>query len=232
MRLAIVGHGRMGQAVEAAARLRGHVVTVVVTGADNQDGQALSAERLKGVEVALEFTRPDAVVANLEGLIRAGIPTVTGTTGWLDRLPKVRQLVDAQGGTVLYAPNFSVGVQLFLRSAGDLARRLTDRPEFRASIVEEHHAGKRDAPSGTALRLQEGVRMADPAREFPITSIRSGNVPGTHTLLYDSASEAIQMVHVARGREAFAEGALAAAEWLPGHHGLFSFEEMLFGREE
>lgn len=232
MRLAIVGHGRMGQAVEAAARLRGHVVTVVVTGADNQDGQALRAERLKGVEVALEFTRPDAVVANLEGLIRAGIPTVTGTTGWLDRLPKVRQLVDAQGGTVLYAPNFSVGVQLFLRSAGDLARRLTDRPEFRASIVEEHHAGKRDAPSGTALRLQEGVRMADPAREFPITSIRSGNVPGTHTLLYDSASEAIQMVHVARGREAFAEGALAAAEWLPGHHGLFSFEEMLFGREE
>jgi 4-hydroxy-tetrahydrodipicolinate reductase len=231
MRLAIVGHGKMGQAVEAAARLRGHVVSVVVTGADNREGQALAPGRLEGVDVALEFTRPEAAVGNLERLVRAGIPTVTGTTGWLDRLPEVRQLVDAQGGAMLYAPNFSVGVQLFLRAAGDLARRLANRPEFRASIVEEHHAGKRDAPSGTALRLQEVVRQADPAREFPITSIRSGNVPGTHTLLYDSASETIQTVHVARGREAFAEGALAAAEWLPGHHGVFSFEEMLFGRE-
>ena len=231
MRLAIVGRGRMGQAVEALARERGHTIGLVVTGADNPEGAALTAERLAEVDVALEFTRPDAVFGNLEKLVRAGIPTVTGTTGWFDRLPELDRLVSNQRGAVLYAPNFSVGVQLFLRAAADLARRFSGRPGFAASIIEQHHAGKRDKPSGTALRLRDGVRREDPNRDFPITSIRSGAIPGTHALLFDSPAESIQLEHVARGREAFAAGALSAAEWLPGHQGVFSFEEMLFGRE-
>ena len=231
MRLAIVGHGRMGQAVEVLARERGHTVSLVVAGVDNRDGQALSPERLAGIDVALEFTRPDAVLNNVERLVRAGIPTVTGTTGWFDRLPELGQMVREQGGSVLYSPNFSVGVQLYLQAAGDLARRLAGRPEFEATIIEQHHAGKRDAPSGTALRLREEASRADPARDFPITSIRSGTIPGTHTLQFESPAESVRLEHVARGREAFAAGALSAAEWLPGHRGLFSFEEMLFGRE-
>jgi len=231
MRLAIVGHGRMGQAVEALARAHGHTIGAIITGTDNREGRAWTGERLAGVDVALEFTRPDTVLRNLEQLLRAGIPTVTGTTGWFDRLLEVERLVSEQHGAVLYAPNFSVGVQLFLRAAADLAGRFSGRPGFQASIVEQHHAGKRDKPSGTALRLREGVRREDPDREFPITSIRSGATPGTHTLLFDSPAESIQLEHIARGREAFAAGALAAAEWLPGHQGIFSFEEMLFGRE-
>jgi 4-hydroxy-tetrahydrodipicolinate reductase len=231
MRLAIVGHGRMGKAVEELARERGHTVGLVVTGAGNREGEALTPERLAGIDVALEFTRPDTVLGNLERLIRAGIPTVTGTTGWFDRLPELDRLVRDRGGSLLYAPNFSVGVQLFLRAAADLTRRFAGRPGFEGTILEQHHAGKRDAPSGTALRLREGVRRVDPDREFPITSVRSGTIPGTHALLFDAPAEVIRIEHVARGREAFAAGALSAAEWLPGHQGLFSFEEMLFGRE-
>jgi len=231
MRLAIIGHGRMGQAIETLARERGHTIGLVVSGGDNREGQALAPGQLAGIDVALEFTRPDAALGNLEGLIGAGIPTVTGTTGWFDKLPEVERLVRERGGALLYAPNFSVGVQLFLRAAEDLTRRFAGRPGFEASIVEQHHAGKRDAPSGTALRLRDGVRKVDPAREFPISSVRSGTIPGTHSLLFESPAETIRLEHVALGREAFAAGALAAAEWLPGHQGLFSFEEMLFGRE-
>jgi 4-hydroxy-tetrahydrodipicolinate reductase len=231
MRVAIVGHGRMGQAVEALARARGHTIGLVVTGAGNREGEALTPQRLAGIDVALEFTRPDRAPGNLERLILAGIPVVTGTTGWFERLPELDRLVRDRGGSLLYAPNFSVGVQLFLRAAADLARHFAGRPGFEGSILEQHHAGKRDAPSGTALRLREGVRRVDPAREFPITSVRSGTIPGTHALLFDAPAEVITIEHVARGREAFAAGALSAAEWLPGHQGLFSFEEMLFGRE-
>ena len=231
MRLAIVGHGKMGQAVEALARQRGHTIGAIIAGADNTSGAALTEARLAGIDVALEFTRPDAAFGNLERLVRARIPTVTGTTGWLDRLPELERLVEEKGGAVLHAPNFSVGVQLFLRAAADLARRFAGRDGFEASIVEQHHAGKRDKPSGTAIRLREGLRLEDPAREFPITSVRSGTIPGTHAVLFDSPAESIQLEHVARGREAFAAGALSAAEWLPGHQGVFSFEEMLFGRE-
>ena len=229
MRFALVGHGKMGRAIEALALERGHVIQAVVTGAENRNGQALSAARFARVEVAFEFTRPDAVIGNLEQLIKAGIPTVTGTTGWLDRLPEIEKLVKKHGGSLLYSPNFSAGVQLFLRAAGDLARRFVGRPGFDAYIVEQHHAGKRDAPSGTALRLREAAHEGDPAREFPISSVRAGAIPGVHTLAYDSPAESIRLEHTARGREAYAAGALAAAEWLPGHQGVFTFEEMLFG---
>ena len=133
---------------------------------------------------------------------------------------------------LLHAANFSVGVHLFLRAARDLAARFAGRPEFDAFIMEEHHAAKVDAPSGTARVLRERVREADAAREFPITSIRAGAVPGTHVLTYDGADEIIALTHVARNRRSFAAGALAAAEWLPGRTGVFDFEAMLFGGAE
>jgi 4-hydroxy-tetrahydrodipicolinate reductase len=229
MNLAIVGNGKMGHAVAELAEERGHVVHAIIGPEENRAGAALTRERLAGVEAAIEFTRPDAVVANLERLIQAGIPTVTGTTGWGSELPRIAQLVEARRGALLYAANFSVGVHLFLRAARDLAARIAGRPEFDAFILEEHHAAKVDAPSGTAAALRGRLREADPAREFPITSVRAGSIPGTHVVTYDGPHDTVALSHVARSRRGFAAGAVAAAEWLPGRPGVHDFEEMLFG---
>jgi 4-hydroxy-tetrahydrodipicolinate reductase len=185
--------------------------------------------RLAGSDVALEFTRPEAAVDNLEKLLELGIPTVTGTTGWYDALPRVTALAEAHGGALLHSANVSVGVHLFLRTARELARFLKDRPEFAGSVTEEHHAGKRDAPSGTALLLQRRLTASDPGRSYPISSLRQGSVPGTHTLSYDGPHEKILLSHIARDREAFAAGALLAAQWLPGKTGVFTFDDVLFG---
>jgi 4-hydroxy-tetrahydrodipicolinate reductase len=229
MRIVIVGGGKMGQAVAKLAEARGHTIVTTVGGSENQGGRALTAERLAGADVAVEFTRPDAVVANLERLIEAGVPVVAGTTGWHDELPRITALVERRGGALLHAANFSVGVHLFLRAARDLALRFAARPEFDAFILEEHHAAKRDAPSGTARELQAGARAADPARAFPITSVRAGATPGTHVVAYDGPYERVTLVHEARSRDGFAAGALAAAEWLPGRPGVHTVEDMLFG---
>lgn len=231
LRIALVGYGRMGRAVEAAARERGHAIHCILGRADNPDGAGLTPERLAGAEVAIEFTTPAAAPRNIERLIEAGMPVVTGTTGWGDQLPRIAALVRERRGALLYAPNFSIGVQLFLRAARALARGFAGRPEFDAFILEEHHAKKLDAPSGTALALRALLRGADPAREYPITAIRAGSIPGLHSLTYDGPHETVTLTHAARGRGAFAAGAVAAAEWLPGRSGVFTFEEMLFGGE-
>jgi len=219
----------MGKAVAGLAIGRGHSIHTVVDSSDNVAGRALTRERLAGVDVAIEFTRPEAAVSNLERLIELGIPTVTGTTGWTGALPRITALVEAQRGALLHAANFSVGVHLFLRAARELARNFSGRTEFVAAIREEHHAAKLDAPSGTALILQHQLGDSDSSRSFPISSVRTGTVPGTHTLTYEGPHETVSLSHVARDREAFAEGALRAAEWLPGKTGVFTFEHLLFG---
>lgn len=229
MKLAIIGNGKMGKAVAALAQERGHVVQTIVNRIENPGGRALTAERLAGVDVAVEFTRPDAVVANLERLIELGLPTVTGTTGWSNDLPRVSALVQDRGGALLHAANFSIGVQLFFRAARELARSFRSRPEFAVSIREEHHKTKLDAPSGTALLLQRQLWTEEPGRRFPITSVREGDSAGSHTLTYESRHEVVTLTHLSRSREVFAAGALAAAEWLPGRTGVFTFEDMLFG---
>lgn len=229
MRIVIIGDGKMGRAVAGLAEARGHVIHALVGGGENAGGRALTAERLKGADVAVEFTRPDAAVANLERLVDAGVPVVTGTTGWLDQLPRVTAHVERCGGALLHAANFSLGVHLFLRAARDLAARFAGHPEFDAFILEEHHAAKLDAPSGTARELRQRVRASDPARDFPITSLRAGTTPGTHLVAYDGQYERVTLAHVARSRGGFAAGALAAAEWLPGRRGVFTVEDMLFG---
>jgi 4-hydroxy-tetrahydrodipicolinate reductase len=228
MQIAIVGNGNMGRAVAALAAERGHAVRVIGR-EDNPGGAALTPERLAGVAVAIEFTRPDAVVGNLERLIAAGVPTVTGTTGWSAELPRIEALVRSRGGALLHAANFSIGVHLFLRAARELAALFAKRPEFGAFILEQHHGAKRDVPSGTAALLRAKAREADPSREFPITSVRAGFIPGNHELTYDGPHETVSMGHVTRSRAGFAVGALAAAEWLPGRPGVHSFEAVLFG---
>jgi 4-hydroxy-tetrahydrodipicolinate reductase len=228
MQIAIVGNGKMGRTVAALAEERGHGIRVIGR-EENAGGAALTSDRLAGVDVAIEFTRPDAVVGNLERLIHAGVPTVTGTTGWSDELPRIERLVRSCGGALLYAANFSIGVHFFLRAARELASLFARQSEFGAFILEEHHAAKRDAPSGTAGLLRAQAREADPSREFPITSVRAGFIPGTHRLTYDGPHETVSLSHMARSRAGFAAGALAAAEWLPGRPGVHSFEAMLFG---
>jgi len=231
MRLALVGYGRMGQTIAALAAARGHEIALVVDEAENPGGAALAPARLDGIEAALEFTTPASAPTNLVRLAEAGVPTVCGTTGWEADLARVAGAIRERRGALVHAANFSVGVHLFLRTARDLARRVTTHPEFDAFIVEEHHRNKLDAPSGTALTLQAAVTRADPSRRFPITSVRAGSIPGNHTLTYDGPYESLTLAHVARSRDGFAAGALLAAEWLPGRSGVFTFEDVLFGED-
>jgi 4-hydroxy-tetrahydrodipicolinate reductase len=228
MRVLIVGNGKMGRAVAALASSCGHQVTAIGR-EENAGGRGLTAERLEGYDVALEFTRPDAAPANIARLIEAGIPVVTGTTGWETELPRITTLVEARKGALLHGANFSLGVQLFLRAARALGAEFAGREGFDGFILEEHHAAKRDAPSGTARVLRQRLRDADPTREYPITSVRAGAIPGTHTVSLDGPFETITLQHTARSRDGFAAGALAAAEWLPGRTGVYTFESMLFG---
>jgi 4-hydroxy-tetrahydrodipicolinate reductase len=232
MRIALIGDGRMSRAIQAVAAGRGDEVVTVVSGSENRRGEALTAERLDAAEVVLEFTRPEVAADTLVRLAGLGKRVVSGTTGWATRLPEIEAAVSAGGGALLYSANFSIGVQLFIRAAAGLAGQFRGRGEFDGFILETHHRHKLDAPSGTALRLQEAARSADPERTFPISSVRAGTIPGIHSLEFDAVGETISLQHTSRGREGFAAGALAAAEWLRGRRGVYRFEQMLFGADE
>lgn len=228
MKIALVGHGKMGRAIAALAEARGHAVVAAIDGEENRDGRGLTLDRLAGADVVFEFTTPEAAVDNLLTLARLGQRVVTGTTGWQHRLDDVRAVVIAHGGALLHSPNFSVGVQLFLRAARDLARHLAGRPEFEGYVVESHHAAKKDAPSGTALALTRALAAGDPDRVMPVTSIRGGFDPGTHVAVFDAQFETIRLEHQTRSRQVFAAGAVMAGEWLDGRTGVFTFDQMLF----
>lgn len=226
MRIALVGPGRMGMAVKDAARAGGHDIVAEI------DVGALSAPAVRGADVAIEFTTPDAAADNLIQLAAFGMPSVCGTTGWYERLPEVDTAFQRAGVGLVYAPNFSIGVQVLSHVAHRLAELLRDRPEFDAYILERHHEHKQDAPSGTARALREVLRGADATRDYPITSVRAGEIPGTHEIHVDAQGEAIMLTHTARDRTIFARGAIVAAEWLVAtpRRGTYRFDESLFGR--
>lgn len=226
VRLAVIGDGKMGRAVATLARERGWEVTAVLGAADNPEGAGITRERLGDPEVAIEFTEPASAVANALGCVAAGIPVVVGTTGWYERLDDVRTAVGTSNGTLFWAANFSVGVHLFMRLAEEAGRRLRALPAFDAHVVETHHTAKKDAPSGTAVVLERALAETL-GRDVPITSVRTGSVPGTHELLFDAPFEQIALTHVARDRRTFADGALHAARWLRGRHGVFTMSDML-----
>jgi 4-hydroxy-tetrahydrodipicolinate reductase len=226
LRLAIVGDGKMGRAINDLARERAFVVTAMLGAADNVDGSALTRDRLGDAEVVVEFTEPEAAPANIVAAVRAGYPIVTGTTGWGDRLERVTQQVRAMNGALVHAPNFSIGVNLFLAMAEAAGRVMHHAPEFDPHIVETHHAAKKDAPSGTAIALERSVR-AGLGKGVGITSVRTGHVPGTHELSFDGAFEQIRLTHMARDRRVFADGALRAAAWVRGRQGVFTMREVL-----
>ena len=230
-RLALVGTGRMGSAVRQLAAERGWPVVAEIGRGGNEDGRAITADALGGADVAIEFTTPATAAANAIACARAGVPVVVGTTGWLRDRPRVEEAVRAAGGAMFWAPNFSLGANVFWRVAELAASLVAKLPGFDVHVVETHHAAKRDAPSGTAAEL---ARRAEAAlgRAVPVTSVRVGSVPGTHELLLDGLYEQLRVEHVARDRRVFAEGALLAAEWLAGawrtgRRGIFTMDDLL-----
>jgi len=224
LRLAILGAGRMGREVEAIAHARGIEVAVIMDLEEvAQREDALAA--LREVDVAIEFTEPDAAVGNIQLCLEAGCPIVVGTTGWYQSLDHVCQMVAESGGALLWAPNFSTGVAL-LRALLDHAGKLLSGIEgFEMHMTETHHAAKKDAPSGTALHLAETLGTS--GHEIPITSVRLGQVPGQHTVHIDGAYEQVVLSHEARTRGVFADGAVTAAMWLTGRTGVFTMDDVM-----
>ena len=225
-RLAIIGRGKMGRAIEQLAPERGWEIVARIDAADNPHGDGITTASLGGAEVAIDFTTPEAAVDNVHAAVAAGCPIVVGTTGWYAALPVLTQWVNERKGAMLTAPNFSLGVAIFEQVLQTAARLFAHAPGFDAHLIETHHAPKKDAPSGTALKLARAMR--EPlGRDVPITSVRVGSVPGTHEVVFDGAFEQLRLVHEARDRRVFAEGALVAARWLIGRRGSFTMRDVL-----
>lgn len=226
-RLALIGLGKMGRTIEQLAPERGFDV---VSRIDPKGGDAASVSRdaLHGAEVAVEFSTPASAVGNIMAALDAGCPVVVGTTGWYDQRDEVERAATEKGGAILIAPNFSVGVAAFVQIVQAATRALRTAPGFDAHVIETHHAAKKDAPSGTAANLQK-IASAELGREIPITSIRTGSVPGTHEFVFDAPFEQIRIEHLARDRRVFADGALLAAQWIIGRTGVFTMKDVLAG---
>ena len=226
-RLAIVGMGKMGHAIAQLAAERDCEVVARLDIAETQNG--IDAKALNGAQVAVEFTTPGSAAANVRGLIAAGIPTVVGTTGWYDALPEISADVKKRNGALLTATNFSLGVNAFEAILAQAAAILAATGGFDAHMIELHHSAKKDAPSGTAHTLEKAA-SATWGNEIPITSVRTGSIPGTHEVIFDSPFETIRLAHVARDRRVFAEGAIVAAKWLVGKKGVFTMKDLLSSR--
>ncbi len=225
VRIALIGMGKMGRAIALLAPDRDcEVVARIDPGGD--DGDVVSRETLRNAEVAIEFTVPGAAPANIRACLAAGCPVVVGTTGWYHELAAISAEVAQENGALLTAPNFSVGVAIFDRVVAEAARLFGAAPGFDAHLIETHHAEKKDAPSGTAAALQRTAEAAM-QRPIPVTSVRVGSVPGTHELVFDAPFEQVRLVHEARDRRVFAEGALVAARWLVGRTGVFGMQDVL-----
>lgn len=228
-RLAIVGMGKMGHAIADLAPSRGWEVVATLDEAETASG--LTRAALGNADVAVEFTTPAAAPRNIRAIVAAGIPVVVGTTGWYDQFDAIKADVNSQSGALLTATNFSLGVNIFQQIAATAARLLGKAPGFEAHLVETHHSAKKDAPSGTAITLEQVAAKAW-GREIPITSVRTGSVPGTHEFIFDAPFEQIHLEHIARDRRVFAEGALVAASWLIGRRGVYSMRDVLGTSDE
>jgi 4-hydroxy-tetrahydrodipicolinate reductase len=222
MNLLLLGRGKMGTLIETLATARHHEVRAIDID-ENAHGAALTPEKLRGVDVVIDFTTPDAVMENIAGCIRSGRNLVVGTTGWYKKIPDVRKMVESSGIGFVYAANFSVGVNLFFEVAKTLTAGF--KLDYSGKISETHHVHKLDAPSGTAVMLQRVVKEAGGA-EVEITSAREGEVVGMHQLTLDSLNDTITLRHDAKSRRGFADGAIRAAEWLKGKKGFYDFKDI------
>ncbi|MDZ4702983.1 MAG: 4-hydroxy-tetrahydrodipicolinate reductase [Saprospiraceae bacterium] len=236
MNIALIGYGKMGKTIERLALAAGHSVVLII---DQNNTGDLNAARLKAVDVAIEFSRPESAFDNICRCLEAGVPVICGTTGWLDRLREVKALCESRKGAFLFASNFSIGVNLFFALNRQLARLMANYPQYEPGLLEIHHIHKLDAPSGTAITLAEDLianhpkkqkwvnTVSDVPDELSILSERIGEMPGTHEVHYASSIDTITIRHEAHSREGFAQGALVAAEWIVGKTGCFEMPDVL-----
>jgi len=225
--LAIVGYGKMGRLIEQLAPEYGFDVRAKFDGRSKPRGQVLSDQTLQGVDVAVEFTSPEAAPENIRRLAAMGVNSVSGTTGWFGDLPAVREAVTKSGTGLVWAPNFSVGVNLFMQAVAHTASLFAKHADYEAWGWEIHHSAKKDAPSGTLKKLAEEMRTNGFHRPVCLSSNRAGAHPGTHEIGFDSPADTITLRHTARSRDGFARGALRAARWINGKQGVFEFREIL-----
>ncbi len=226
MRIAILGYGKMGKLVETIAAREGWEVGPKLDIQENPDGRGITPASMHGVDVAIEFSTPEAVLPNIQAAARAGVQLVIGTTGWSHQRSEVQRIVDESGIGLIYGANFSVGMNLFFEIVAHAARLVGMVPQYDAYMVEEHHRAKKDAPSGTALNLLDLMRPHLNNPNLSIASIRAGSIPGTHTVGFDSEADTILLEHRARSRQGFAEGAVMAARWIVGKKGWYDFRQV------
>jgi 4-hydroxy-tetrahydrodipicolinate reductase len=226
VKIALLGYGAMGQLVERHAREAGSETGAVIT-SQNAGSVKEIADQLASHDVAIDFSRGAAVLDHVRACAQAGVPLVEGTTGWKDDEAEARRVVAESDGAFVYGANFSVGVNVFYRIVANAASLFAAVEGYASFIEEAHHDRKRDAPSGTALRLREMMARPDRDREIPIASTRAGHIPGTHRVGFDSAADQIMLTHMARSREGFAAGALVAAKWIVGRKGVYEFSEVI-----
>lgn len=236
MKIALLGYGKMGHAIEEIAIKRGHTIVLKI---NDQNLEDLTKENIQKAQVAIEFTNPDSAVPNILFCLNEHVPVVCGTTGWLDNLKSIEDKSKELNGSFLYASNFSVGVNIFFELNKKLATLLKPHPAYNVAIEEIHHTQKKDAPSGTAITLAEQViELSDKKNkwvnnesakenELAITSKRIDEVAGTHSVKYSSAIDDIEIIHTAHNRKGFAEGAVLAAEFIVDKKGIFSMKDVL-----
>lgn len=238
MNILLLGYGKMGQLIGQLAESRGHSIAGKIN-IDNRE--ELNSLDTKAIDVAIEFSQPEAAVANIKWAIKRGIPVVSGTTGWLDQKPEIEQLTLAEDGTFFYASNYSIGVNIFFKINEFLARLMNETTGYKSSVEEIHHTAKKDAPSGTAITLAEGIirningltdwKLSEGAfkneHSLPITSKRIDPAPGTHIIRYSSEIDDIEITHTAHSRQGFALGAILVAEWIQGKKGVLSMDDFL-----
>jgi 4-hydroxy-tetrahydrodipicolinate reductase len=227
LKILLVGHGKMGRMVESLAGEYGCEVAGVIDPQSPAHGGDAAADRWRGVDVAVDFTSPEAVMANAPVLAKRGISLVIGTTGWKAHERELQTIVAAAGVGAVVAPNFSAGVVLFEAVAAYAAKLFAPQQQFGAFLHEAHHAAKKDAPSGTALLLKRCMEQAGFARGIDVSSTRAGFIPGTHTIGFDGPAETVTLAHTARDRSAFAHGALTAVRWVHGKRGWFTMQDVL-----
>lgn len=225
MKIALIGYGAMGKLVRTLAEEKGHEVLVVIDESFAESSVEVVAAKLSGVDVAIDFTVAEGVKRNVAACVAAGVPLVEGTTGWSAQRGEIEEIVCDGGGAMVFGANFSIGVNLFYRIADLTAELLAKFPEYEAFIEEQHHSRKKDAPSGTALKIKEVVSRH--VETGDITATRAGNIPGTHRVGFDGPADQILLEHSARSREGFAFGAITAAEWIVGKRGFFEFTEVM-----
>ena len=226
MKLALIGYGAMRQLVSVKARNAGDDIGLTITSRDDSRSAAELSEDLRLHDAAIDFSVAGAVLKTVEACALAGVPLVEGTTGWSDRKDEVFRVMQERDGALVYGANFSIGVNVFYRIVAHAASLFKSVEGYAPFIEEAHHARKRDAPSGTALRLRD-LMAEQLVGDIPVTSTRAGYIPGTHRVGFDAAADQIVLTHSARSREGFAAGALVAASWIIGRKGVFEFTEVI-----